>query len=574
MAAANKGQEEKITALYGRLSDDDPEEEKKTKNGGDGDDKESNSIQNQRTILMDYARQHGYLHPKFFYDDGVSGTTFERPGFKEMEELIEAGKVSTVIVKDLSRFGRNYLEVGKYLEMIYPSLGVKFIAIQENVDTLSGAGTEMMPFHNIFNEWFAGQTSKKIKQVWRMKGDNGKRVGTTVPYGYRRDSDDHEKWLIDKPAAAVVRQIFSLFMAGNGPSKIARILEAEKVPTPTAYFYANGIPTRNPPPGNPYLWPSSTVSKILDNRQYTGCTVNFKTTNVSFKVHKTVYHEEDDWQIIPNTQEAIIDENTWLRAHELRANKRRPTVLGKKSLFSGLVFCSDCGAKLHFCASRSLKPNQEFFRCANYKDGRGECTIHYIRNVVLEQIVLEAIRELADFVRCYESSFLFLAARRNNALQRNAAGEAEQALGKIRRRIAEIDRVIAHLYEDNILGKLSDERFMKLSEGYEQEQRELTQQIAAQEEVLKNAQKATVDLRMLLKGLREFTEVNELTPEIVNTLIQRIEVHNSDRSKGRPRVKVDIYFTAIGMFDMPTAQELEELAADVMDNREKYGLIA
>ncbi len=570
MAAANKGQEEKITALYARLSDDDPENEKK----GVGEDKESNSILNQRTILYDYARSKGYLHPTFFFDDGVSGTTFDRPGFKEMEELIEAGKVSTVIVKDLSRFGRNYLEVGNYLEVVYPTLGVKFIAIQENVDTLSGTGTEMMPFHNIFNEWFAGQTSKKIKQVWSMKASNGKRVGTTVPYGYRRDPDDHEKWLIDEPAAAVVRRIFSLFMEGNGPNKIARILQADEVPTPTAYFYDNGIPTRNDPPQNPYYWHSSTVSKILDNRQYTGCTVNFKTTNVSFKVHKKVYREEDEWQIIPNTQDAIIDENTWLRVHELRANKRRPTALGKRSLFSGLVFCPDCGAKLHFCASRSLKPNQEFFRCANYKDGRGKCTIHYIRNVVLEQLVLEAIHSLADFVRCYESSFLFLAARRNNSLQRNAVSEAEQTLVKSRKRATEIDRIIARLYEDNILGKLSDERFMKLSDGYEQEQAELTKLIAEQEEVLKTAEKATVDLRMLLKGLRDFMEINALTPEIVNTLIKRIEVHNSDRSSGHVRVKVDIYFTAIGMFDMPTAQELEELAMDIKNNREKYGLSA
>lgn len=456
----------------------------------------------------------------YYLDDGVSGTTFDRPGFKEMEELVEAGKVSTIIVKDLSRFGRNYLEVGNYLEVVYPTLGVKFIAIQENVDTLSGTGTEMMPFHNIFNEWYAGQTGKKIKQVWSMKASNGKRVGTTVPYGYRRDPDDHEKWLIDEPAAAVVRRIFSLFMEGNGPNRIARILQADEVPTPTAYFYGNGIPTRKDPPQNPYYWHSSTISKILDNRQYTGCTVNFKTTNVSFKVHKKVYREEDDWQIIPNTQDVIIDENTWLRAHELRANKRRPTALGKRSLFSGLVFCPDCGAKLHFCASRSLKPNQGFFRCANYKDGRGKCTIHFIRNVVLEQIVLEAIRSLADFVRCYESSFLFLVARRNNALQRSAVSEAEQILVKSRKRLTELDRIIAHLYEDNILDKLSDERFMKLSDSYEQEQAELTKMIAEREEVLKTAEKATVDLRMFLKRLRDFMEINALTPEIVNTLIK------------------------------------------------------
>ena len=559
----NKGQqEEKITALYGRLSDD------------DGVDLESNSIQNQRTILQDYCRSHGYLRPQFFYDDGVSGTTFDRPGFKEMEALIEAGKVSTVIVKDLSRFGRNYLEVGRYLEVVYPTLGVKFIAIQENVDTLEGTGTEMMPFHNIFNEWYAGQTSKKVRTVWAMKANNGKRISPTVPYGYKRDPENHEKWLIDEPAAAVVRRIYSLFMEGNGPCTISRLLQEEKVPTPTAYFYANGVPTRNKPPKDPYFWPSSTVGRILDNRQYTGCTVNFKTTSVSFKVHKTVYREEEDWQIIPNTQEAIIDENTWLRVHELREHKHRPTALGKKSLFSGLVFCPDCGAKLHFCASRSLKPNQEFFRCSNYKDKRGKCQIHFIRNVVLEQVVLEAVQGLADFVRCYESAFLFLAAQKDAAFHQQKLRQAEQELEQDRKRMAEIDQVIAHLYEDTILGKLSDDRFVKLSSGYEKEQKVLEQEIAEKEKLLKNAEKATVDLRMLLKGLREFTEVKALTPEIVNTLIQRIEVHNSDRSSGHIRVKVDIYFTAIGMFDLPSEQELQRIAAEISTHREKYGLSA
>ena len=247
----NKGQEEIITALYARLSDDDPENEKK----GVGSGKESNSIQNQRMILYDYARTHGYLHPQFFYDDGVSGTTFERPGFKAMEELIEAGKVSTVIVKDLSRFGRNYLEVGNYLEVVYPTLGVKFIAIQENVDTLSGTGTEMMPFHNIFNEWYASQTSKKVRAVWAMKAANGLRTNFNVPFGYIRDPEDQEKWLIDEPAAEVVRKIFALCLAGKGPDQVARQLEREKVLTPSAYYHALGAKKANHPTrGAPALW--------------------------------------------------------------------------------------------------------------------------------------------------------------------------------------------------------------------------------------------------------------------------------------------------------------------------------
>ena len=564
MAAAkkNKGQEEKITALYARLSDDDPENEKK----GVGSDKESNSIQNQRMILYDYARTHGYLHPQFFYDDGVSGTTFERPGFKKMEELIEAGKVSTVIVKDLSRFGRNYLEVGNYLEVVYPTLGVKFIAIQENVDTLSGTGTEMMPFHNIFNEWYASQTSKKVRAVWAMKAANGLRTNFNVPFGYIRDPEDQEKWLIDEPAAEIVRKIFTLCLAGKGPDQIARQLESEKVLTPSAYYHALGTKKANHPmPKNPYGWKDSSVCGILANRSYTGCTVKLKTTTVSYKVHKMVYKPEDEWVVTPNTQDAIIDEDTWLRVQELRENKRRPTATGRASLFSGLVYCPDCGSKLYFCASKSLRKDQEFFRCANYKSGRGECTIHFIRDVVLQKIVLEAVGELADFVRCYEPVFLYLIARNSAKGRKQEMKDLKLEIEAGRRRIEELDRLISRIYEDNVLGRLSDERYERMSAGYEKEQHDLVTSVAENEGRLREMEKERTDLHALLKGLREFTEVRELTPELVNTLIRRIEIHNSDRSTGHVRVKVDIYFTAVGMIDLPTEEELKALMAEMQN---------
>lgn len=569
--ATKKGQkEEKITALYARLSDDDPDEEKKKGKSGEKEDKESNSIQNQREILYDYARKNGYLHPQFFYDDGVSGTTFEREGFQKMEKLVEAGKVSTIIVKDLSRFGRNYLEVGNYLEMVYPSLGVKFIAIQENVDTLAGTGTEMMPFHNIFNEWYAAQTSKKIKAVWAMKAANGKRISSTVPYGYVADENDHEKWLIDEPAAEVVRKIFALCLDGLGPLQIAKQLEAEKVLIPSAYMQSQGRKSGHKPTANPYAWSPETVIHIMDNRQYTGCAVNFMTTTVSYKVHKTIYKPEDEWQIIPDMQEPIIDENTWLRVQELRQNKRRNTKTGRKSLFSGLVFCPDCGSKLHFCAAKSLRRDQEFFRCANYKSGRGECTIHYIRDTALEKIVLEAVSDLADFVRCYQPVFLFMLAKQQNCIRSQEIQSTKSKLTRSRKRVDEIDRIITRLYEDNIMGKLTDERFSKMSSMYETEQKELEQAIAECEAQLREAGKAQVDLHMLLKGLREFTELRELTPTIVNTLIRRIEVHNSDRSDGHIRVKVDVYFTAIGMFTIPATKEVESMMEEIKANPKQY----
>ncbi|MBQ6404326.1 MAG: recombinase family protein, partial [Oscillospiraceae bacterium] len=496
------------------------------------------------------------------------------PGFKQMQELVEAGKVATIIVKDLSRFGRNYLEVGNYLEVVYPTLGVNFIAIQENVETLDGKGTEMMPFHNIFNEWYAAQTSKKIRTVWAMKAANGKRISSTVPYGYVKDPDDHEKWYVDEPAAEVVRRIYDLCLSGHGPLQIAKQLELEQVLVPSAYYHAIGRKTRNKAPDNPYHWDSGTVIHILENRQYTGCTVNFISTSVSYKVHKRIHNPEDEWQIIPNTQEAIIDENTWLRVQELRQSKRRNTKTGRRSLFSGLVYCPDCGAKLHFCASKSLKRNQEFFRCANYKDGRGSCQIHYIRDVVLQQIVLEAVSVLSDFVRSYESVFFVLLAKQSQATQQKELQATRIRLEQSKKRVVEIDRVISRLYEDNVIGKLSDERFMKMSASYEQEQKSLEVTIGACEQALREADKAKVDLRMLLKGLREFTELKELTPEIVNTLIQRIEVHNSDRSTGKIRVQVDIYFTAIGLFTIPDEKELQKLMDDIRENPQKYRLSA
>ena len=558
--AKNKGQEEKITALYCRLSQD------------DGIEGESNSIANQKIILMDYAKKHGHLHPMYFVDDGISGTTFQRPGFQRMEAMIENGEIGTVIVKDLSRFGRNHIETGRYLEMVYPSLGVKFIAIQENIDTLEGTGTEMMPFHNIFNEWYAAQTSKKVRAVWAMKASNGKRTSFNVPFGYKRDEKDQETWLIDEPAAAVVRRIYDLCIAGYGPCKIARILRDEKVLTPCAYYHTVGMSANHPMPADPYLWSDATIEAILANRKYTGCMVNGKTTTVSHKVHKLIRKPEDEWCITPDAQEAIIDENTWLRVQELRKNKRRIAVTGRTSLFSGLVYCADCGSKLHFCAAKSLRRDQEFFRCSRYK--RKECTIHFIRDVALQKIVLEAVSALSDFVRSYESVFLFLAAKQSSADRTQAIRDLKSAVEAGRQRIDELDRLISRIYEDNLNGRLSDERYQRMLARYEKEQHDLMSFVSDSENSLHDLERERTDMRMLLEGLRKFTQVRELTPEIVNTLIERIEVHNSDRSSGKLKVQVDIYFTSVGLFKLPGKKELLDLIAEIRANSTDCGVPA
>ncbi|MBR5539412.1 MAG: recombinase family protein [Clostridia bacterium] len=560
-----QGQEnEKITALYCRLSQDDNLEG------------ESNSISNQKEILMDYAKRHGHLHPQFFVDDGISGTTFNRPGFIEMQNLIEAGKVATVIVKDLSRFGREHLLCGHYTEIVYPTLGVNFIAIQENVDTTRGMGTEMMPFHNIFNEWYAAQTSKKIRAVHEMKAKKGKRIGSSVAYGYKKlvvdketaTEQEKEQWYIDEPAAEVVRKIFEMCLAGKGPSQIARQLEKEKILTPTAYFNSIGRKTSNPAPQNIYRWSSSTIENILENQQYTGCTVNGKSSTISYKIHKVVEKSKEDYQIIPNTQEAIISENMWLRVQELRKNKRRNSSTGRKSLFSGLVYCADCGSKLHFCASKSLKPNQEFFRCANYKDGRGTCDIHFIRNVVLEQIVLDAIRELADFVACYENAFTYLVAKKKGENDNQRIKMLQALIESSRKRIADLDRLFSRIYEDNINGKISDERYSRMASEYENEQNRLMAVVEESEKEMAELQKKTVDLRMLLSGLREFTEIRELSPIIVNKLIKRIVIHKNEKKHSHNNVKVEIHFTAVGLFTVPQEQELLQMMEEIRKEKE------
>lgn len=505
---------------------------------------------------MTYAKKNGYLHPQFFVDDGISGTTFNRLGFQEMESLIEAGKVSTVIVKDLSRFGREHLFCGHYTEIVYPTLGVNFIAIQENVDTTKGMGTEMMPFHNIFNEWYAAQTSKKIRAVNEMKASKGMRISSSVPYVYKKIEGDKEQWYIDEPAAEIVRKIFNLCISGKGPSQITRQLEAEKVLTPTAYFISVGKKQVILCRLIFYGWGYKSVVHILKNRQYTSCTINGKSTTVSYKVHKKIEKSQEDYQIIPNTQEAIISENIWMRVQELRKNKRRNTATGRRSLFSGLIYCADCGSKLHFCASKSLKKNQEFWRCSSYKDGRGTCSIHFIRYVVLEVIVKEAISELADFVRCYNNAFLYLISEKKGAESVNREKSLRVKTESVKQRISDLCKLFSRIYEDNILGKLSDERYSRMANEYETEQKQLMQEVKENEKTLVELQKQTVDMKMLYQGLMEFTEMKEITPTIVNKLIEHIEIHNNEKKHSHNNVKVDIYFTAVGLFDIPTEQKL------------------
>lgn len=549
MNNTNLGQDEnKIVALYCRLSVDD-----------DNKDEESNSITNQKTILSDYAKRCGYKNTKFFVDDGISGTTFNRPAFIEMERMVENGEISTIIVKDLSRFGREQVEMGRLTQVVYPSLGVTFISIQENVNSKTGAGMEIMPFYTIFNEWYAAQTSKKIRQVWKTKSDHGERVASTVAYGYKRDKDNPKQWIIDDDAAKVVRYIYSLCLAGKGPTQIARILTDEKVLIPTAYYDTKGINHVTKTPADIYKWNTSTIIGILENRQYTGCAVNFLTTTVSYKVHKVVENPKSEQVIIPNMQEPIIPEEEWLRVQELRKNKRRHTKTGRTSIFSGLVFCYDCGAKLHFSTCSGMERSKEHFRCGTHKVNKDKCSLHYIRDVVLEQIVLEAISNLASFIRNYEPVFLYVLSQRHKEIQIQEQRKLKQEIVSGKARIVELDRIIERLYEDNALGKIPEERFYRMMKNYDAEQKELVKAVEEKEIALSKGMQDAVDLNNIIGVFREATDIKELDPTLVNTLIERIEVHQREKINGKKVVKVDIYFTAIGMIDIPTQNEIDKI---------------
>lgn len=542
-----------LTALYCRLSVDDFKdisEEKRKK------ELESNSITNQKQILEEYCHKNGILNYRFFVDDGITGTTFDRPGFNEMDRMIDSGEIGTVIVKDLSRFGRDHIYAGYYPQIKYPSLGVNFIALQENVDVEKDIGTEMMPVNNLFNEWYARSTSKKIRAVWQNKRDRGERVSSTVPFGYKRDKKDPQ-WYIDEPAAETVRFIFKLAMEGLGPNKIAARLREEKIVTPTEYYYSIEKKASNPRPVDPYNWDQTTVRNILDNRQYTGCAVNGKSSIVSYKVHKSIEYDESEWQIIPNMQEPIIDEETFNIVHQMREGRRRNTATGRTSMFSGLVFCGDCGAKLYFCASKSINEKQEFFRCSAYKENRGTCSIHFIRNVVLEELVLETVKSVAKYISEYEPVFLYLYAKNHKLAAAKEMRNAKLKLEQAKKRIGELDRLIKSVFEQHILGTLSEENHRSMIADYEKEQREVKQFILDSESEVQTAKEEAVDLKIFLENIRKCTDITELTPTLVNTLIKKIEVFNSVvGADGKKHVPITIHFRAAGIITIPDEKEI------------------
>ena len=530
-----------ITALYPRLSHEDELQG------------ESNSISNQKRILETYAKQNGFSNLRWYTDDGYSGANFQRPGFQAMLADIEAGKVGTVIVKDMSRLGRNYLQVGMYTEMIFPQKGVRFIAINDGVDSAQGEN-DFAPLRNIFNEWLVRDTSKKIKAVKRSKGMSGKPITSKPVYGYLMDED--ENFIIDEEAAPVVRQIYSLCLAGNGPTKIARMLTEQQIPTPGTLEYRRTGSTRRYHPGYECKWATNTVVHLLENREYTGCLVNFKTEKLSYKLKHSIENPPEKQAVFENHHEPIIDRETWERVQELRKQRKRPNRYDEVGLFSGILFCADCGSVMYQQRYQTDKRKQDCYICGSYKKRTADCTAHFIRTDLLTAGVLSNLRKVTSYAAKHEARFMKLLIEQNEDGDRRRNAAKKKELEAAEKRIAELSAIFKRLYEDSVTGRISDERFTELSADYAAEQKELKERAARLREELSKAQEATANAEKFMNVVRRHTTIEELTPTLLREFVEKIVVHESVALDGKRRGKlrrqeIEIYYSFVGKVELP-----------------------
>ena len=530
-----------ITALYVRLSNDDKL------------DGESNSISNQKKILTRYCKEHGYTNLRYYdEDDGYSGTNFDRPGFQRMLADIKAGKVIRVIVKDMSRLGRNYLEVGTYTDILFPSFGVHFVAVNDGVDSNRG-DNEFTAIRNIFNEMYARDTSKKIRATWQAKG-RSEHLSGSPPYGYMKDPENPKQWIVDEEAAAVVQQIFYLCMEGLGITQIANWLRAQRILSPTAYYLTHGRKTCHGMPKNPCKWSAQTVSGMLRKLEYLGHTVNFRTTTESYKSNKLLHNSPEDWVIIENTQEPIIEASVFWTVQNIRQGRRRVTKTGETDMFSGLLFCADCHSRMY----RTLKykgRGHHFYTCAKYHNDSidRQCSTHYIDNLALEEVVLRNLREAISYVSEYESDFIRELAKVSAAQRDRELTKSKAELTKTEKRIAELDDIIKHLYEDTLSGKLTDARFVKLSSDYEREQDELKVLAGTLRKELAVREKKRTDAKNFVAVTKKYTDLQELDATVLREFIERIYVYEKDKQTNTQELQ--IVYNFIGAFDFMQAAE-------------------
>ena len=530
---------ENTAFLYERLSRDD---------NLDGD---SYSIQNQKKLLIKVAKEKGYTNLVHFFDDGISGVTMDRPGFTSMLQEIEKGKAAAVFVKDLSRLGRNYIEVGRLTEEFFPEHDIRLVAVSDCIDTDEGE-SEFAPIKNLFNEWYARDISKKRRISNKIKGNSGEPMGQP-PYGYQKDPDNPKRWIIDEPAAAVVRRIYRMSLDGMGVEQIASALTQEEILTPRYYWQAKGIQRAGKPPKyGPCHWNSSTVTKILTLQEYCGDVLNFKTYSKSYKNKRRLENDRENWAIFKDVHDPIIPRATWEKIQEKRGKlRKRRTHEGGRNMFSGLLVCADCGNNLHFHFNQG-NPEIEYFNCSNYKGNRGTCpSTHYIRADFLEQILLAEIRRLTRFVSKYEKEFATLMMGFTQQAAEDERKLIQKELDAAKARDRELDTLFERIYEDNVAGKLTDERFARMSAKYEDEQKELRDKIKALQERIEHTKSKAVTADMFVSAVRKYTRAKKLTPRMLNELVQRIEVHQAEKVDGVWVQRLTIHYNCVGAITIP-----------------------
>ena len=534
---------DKITALYCRLSVEDTKDEKKN-----GKEDLSNSIQNQKAMLLQYARDHRFPHPTFFIDDGYSGVTYDRPGFQKMLDEIEAGHVGAVITKDLSRLGRNSALTGLYINYTFPQNDVRYIAINDHFDSINPNSTDsdIAGIKNWFNEFFAKDTSRKIRAVQKAKGERGERLTVHVPYGYMKNPENPKEWIIDEEAAQVVKKIFTLCMNGRGPSQIADQLEKDKILTPTAYKNKQGVKTPHTEPENPYRWHESTIVNILERKEYIGATVNFKTYTNSIWDKKQRENPEENRMIFYNTHPAIIEQEVFDKVQEIRQQRHRRTATGKSSPFSGLVFCADCKQKLYYSTTKYFEKRQDFFTCSTHRANKDKCSGHYIRAVVLEDLVWNHMKEVISYVTRYEAHFRVEMEQKLRLQSEETIRVYKKRLAQAEKRIGELDRLFIKIYEDNAKGKLNDDRFAMMSKTYEDEQAQLKVEIVNLQKEIEVQERQIEDLEQFIQRARRYTDLTELTPYALRELVKAVYVEAPDKSSGKRKQRVHIEYDLVG----------------------------
>ena len=545
MKQSNNKKSRDVTAfLYERLSRDDNLEG------------ESYSIGNQKKLLAKVAKEKGYTNLVHFLDDGISGVTMDRPGFVEMIRQLEQGKAAAVFVKDLSRLGRNYIEVGRLTEEFFPDHDIRLVAVSDNIDTAEGEN-ELAPIRNLFNEWYARDISKKRRISNKIKGNAGEPMGQP-PYGYIKDPNDPKHWIVDDEAAQVVRRVYSMTLEGFGTEQIATQLEKDGVLAPRAYWLTKGI--KRPGKGKqqpPTKWNSSTITKILSLQEYCGDILNFKTYSKSYKNKKRIDNDRENWVVFQDVHEAIIERAVYEQVQQKRGKiRKRRTNNGEHNMFSGLLVCADCGSNLHFHFNQG-NPEIKYFNCSNYKGNRGTCTsTHYVRVDFLEEVVLGEIRRLTKFASLYEDEFVKAVIGHSQQAEQTDRKLKEKELKTLLARDEELDGLFERIYEDNVSGKLSDDRFAKMSRRYEDEQKELAEKIKKLRSEIEKQSSRSMTTDMFIGLVRKYTRARKLTPRMLNELVEKIEVFNAEKIDGVWEQRLRIHYNCVGTIEIPTVLPL------------------